>query len=279
MTGSYENWAKKGTPLAKEEGVFKGQIKVDKKQKLVFKFIADGDKWMTSENYKLEVDENGILNNYVDADELTVVEEFEQGDKHDDAVVTNKADLTQDEEVGYEEGEESGYIKGPDDVLTASSSFAAIPSHDSSTYSKYDISSDYEIPREYSQEYGSEGVDAGEEEESNQFNTPTNSVFNSTIMSPTKDRPSSTADTSILNVDTKLQHASDAPKEALPHKNEFDQDNTPKEGIVEIMKVPGAFPSPTASESNTNTNSIFFDKNPPAKKETLLSRFKNLFKS
>ena len=78
VTGNFDNWAKASAPLAREAGTFKDQVRVDKKQKIVFKFVVNGTDWVTSEGYKKEFDENAIENNYIDADELVEVEEFEQ---------------------------------------------------------------------------------------------------------------------------------------------------------------------------------------------------------
>lgn len=44
-------------------------------QKLVFKFVVNSN-WTTSNAFKIETDEHGNLNNYVDAEELIAVEEF-----------------------------------------------------------------------------------------------------------------------------------------------------------------------------------------------------------
>lgn len=54
---------------------FTGEVKVSSKLKLVFKFVVNSN-WITSDAFKAETDEHGNLNNYVDADELTAVEEF-----------------------------------------------------------------------------------------------------------------------------------------------------------------------------------------------------------
>lgn len=57
---------------------FSAIIKVPGKSKLVFKFIIDGAIWTTNDHYKTEIDRNGNQNNYVEAEELTPVEEFSE---------------------------------------------------------------------------------------------------------------------------------------------------------------------------------------------------------
>ncbi|GEQ66586.1 hypothetical protein JCM33374_g249 [Metschnikowia sp. JCM 33374] len=56
----------KSSDLAQYETI----VHVNEKQKLVFKFVINGCTWMIDESYKVEFDENGNQNNYVDAEEL-----------------------------------------------------------------------------------------------------------------------------------------------------------------------------------------------------------------
>lgn len=285
----------------KESGTFKGQIKVDKKQKLVFKFVVNETEWVTTGNYKSEFDENGIENNYIDADELIEVEEFEQEDVDENKGVSGSAftgiggsgkeeDVLgvfgdQDEDL-VKEREEPSHSKDTGDALTVTSSFATISTNDSTSDSKYE---NIEDNPQYDREDVEDGARVGNEEEddyinANQFNTPTNSIFNSTDLSTPADRNNkdpilSTADTTISNVDSSSQRMSNASKQTLSQVNVSDEDKLTgrKDEIVEILKVPGSFPSPTSSETNSNLN--YFENKQPVKRETFISKFKNLFKS
>lgn len=282
--------------------MFKRQIKVAKKQKLVFKFIVNGSEWLTCESYKSELDDNGIENNYIDADEFIEVEELEQEDVNTDKGVTratiggtgNIREVSNENMYSTDDGANTGgdtdcnRNRDTGDALTATSSFAAISTNNSTTDSRYDNIEDvYEDPQDDYREREVEGGNGNEDENpnGNEFNTPTNSVFNSTVLSTpligglSKYKASSTADTSVSQVDANSHRESYAGKQVLPQNNFSTKDKLtgPKDEMVEILKAPGAFPSPTASEFNTNIN--YFENNQPPKRETLISKFKNLFKS
>lgn len=77
VTGNFDNWLQADGVLAQDAELepFELVLKVPERQKLIFKFIINGD-WVTAGAYKIEHDEHGNSNNYVDADELVAVEEF-----------------------------------------------------------------------------------------------------------------------------------------------------------------------------------------------------------
>lgn len=106
VTGNFDDWNKSNPPLIKDDkcGKFKGVIKLDRQEKLVFKFIVDGD-WKLNALYKVEHDDGGMENNYVDAHELKIMEQFEQITKDQD-------DAKSGDNIHQ--------------VLTSSSSFAAV---------------------------------------------------------------------------------------------------------------------------------------------------------
>lgn len=303
VTGNFDNWAKANAPLTREAGTFKDQVWVDKKQKIVFKFVLNGTEWVTSEGYKKEFDGNGIENNYIDADELVEVEEFEQdaGETNDvsGGEVAGIGGVRRSNDVkgasggnGMKEKGEVDHIKDNSDALTATLSFAAISTNDSTSDSKYEHVVDaYESPQDnrgvFKDESGTGKDDEEEYDNGNQFDTPTNSVVNSYVLStPTdtknKDQVSSTADTSVSNIEPSSQRVSTGAKQPLaklnvPAKNKLtSHTESHKDEIVEILKVPGSFPSPTSSETNSSKN--YFETKPPVKRETLISRFKSLFK-
>ena len=106
VTGNFDNWNKSNPPLIKDDkcGMFKGVIKLGRQEKLVFKFIVDGD-WKLNALYKVEHDDSGMENNYIDAHELKIMEQFEQITKDQD-------DAKSGDNIHQ--------------VLTSSSSFAAV---------------------------------------------------------------------------------------------------------------------------------------------------------
>lgn len=64
--------------LAKDadSDAFEAILRLPERQKLVFKFVINGSDWVTDDSYKIEHDEHGNPNNYVDAYELIEVQEF-----------------------------------------------------------------------------------------------------------------------------------------------------------------------------------------------------------
>lgn len=59
-----------------DSDAFESILRLPERQKLVFKFVINGSDWVTDGAYKIEHDEHGNPNNYVDADELIEVQEF-----------------------------------------------------------------------------------------------------------------------------------------------------------------------------------------------------------
>lgn len=79
MTGNFDNWSQNVGVLTRKDASapFSVKVPIANKEKLVFKFVINGDNWTTSENYKAETDEHGNLNNFVDASELEIETEDE----------------------------------------------------------------------------------------------------------------------------------------------------------------------------------------------------------
>lgn len=109
-------------PLAKDDASnsFKGTVKLDSKDDFVFKFILNDHTWAVNQDYSIKTDEFGNENNYVSVDELTVFEEFEQGDRLDQTPEVAEPEQQQQKEQESSEGEDI------QQVLTSSSSFAAV---------------------------------------------------------------------------------------------------------------------------------------------------------
>lgn len=119
-------------------------------------------------------------------------------------------------------------------ILTTTSSFAGVslPSQDSTFEHLDDTGEEDQLDDEEE-----------DEEDINQFNTPTNSLFNS----------------GVLTTPTKTDSSSTNPTSARKKKGD----------VVEILQAPGAYPSSSFSNSSSN------DKD---KKDGLVSRFKSLFR-
>lgn len=120
ITGSFDGWTLSSELTAENE--YQKQFKFDKPEKVVFKFIVDGT-WTTNDEYKVEYDENGMKNNYIDAEEMIKVEEFEE-----------------EEEEGKEEDKDR---KNDLTQVSTSSSFAAvlIPGSSGSNFENVDEAS------------------------------------------------------------------------------------------------------------------------------------------
>lgn len=134
VTGNFDAWGQTQGILAKDadSDAFEAILRVPERQKLVFKFVINGSDWVTDESYKIEHDEHGNPNNYVDADELVEVQEF-----------TKEATPVEAEPVAVAEEEPKVTVPAkaePDtrdeeerltNVLTSGSSYAAVSVPDS----------------------------------------------------------------------------------------------------------------------------------------------------
>lgn len=180
MTGNFDNWSVKNDPLTatEEANGYSKLIKFEKREKIVFKFVVDGD-WRVSSNYKIEKDEAGIENNYIDADELVELQEFEVDDTPAAAAVVvpelkEEVEPAQLHAVAAPDVTSKATSAEPSDlsnVSTRGSSFAAvlIPSgNDHSTFEQID-------------------------------ETPTTSVINSRIINPVVEEKDNSTITSVSN--------------------------------------------------------------------------------
>ncbi|OBA23875.1 hypothetical protein METBIDRAFT_114565 [Metschnikowia bicuspidata var. bicuspidata NRRL YB-4993] len=74
---------------SEDSELFEGFVRVNDKQKLVFKFVVDGSLWTTAEKYKVEFDEHGNKNNYIEAEELILDSTCNPGAKDSSSVEIN----------------------------------------------------------------------------------------------------------------------------------------------------------------------------------------------
>lgn len=63
--------------MIRDGNVYKAVIQFPRQEKVVFKFIVDGN-WTTSSAYGVETDSSGIENNYIEASALVEVSQFEE---------------------------------------------------------------------------------------------------------------------------------------------------------------------------------------------------------
>lgn len=115
-------------------GNFEAEVKLPALDTILFKFVVNGE-WVTSGSYKTTHDEFGNTNNYLDAAELTAVEEFLEEPKQD----AETANYHPEPSGAADESVEDKLTQ----VLTAESSYAAVsipPSSDSAFEHVSDVS-------------------------------------------------------------------------------------------------------------------------------------------
>ncbi|ODV79109.1 uncharacterized protein CANTADRAFT_6284 [Suhomyces tanzawaensis NRRL Y-17324] len=329
ITGNFDNWSK-SLHAHKLGSVFEQTVTLDHRQRLVFKFVVDGD-WVLNRDYATEW-HDGVENNVVEAVQLEEVPEHHPvpepvvaaapnatlTPKHDSPVAPDApvAPVTPapkqsssnlplnsvpapsppadpegaplesfptDEDLlsDFDESVDvSGTKRTPvntdassksdrlTQVLTSSSSFAAV-SLLSSENDFHDI--------------GDQPASVVEED---QFNTPTNSLFNSVVLpsSTVEDRDASapeqpdgsnTANTSIANFNINSRNNSFTKPKLATNASDSTIPRTSHE-VVAILKAPGGYPV-SPKDKNEDLQS---PRNPSGigKRENLISRFKGLFK-
>lgn len=70
VTGDFDNWSMSEAPLTKADTRFVRLLTFNSRKKIVFKFVVNNEEWCVSKDYKIEEDEHGNQNNYIDADDL-----------------------------------------------------------------------------------------------------------------------------------------------------------------------------------------------------------------
>lgn len=182
VTGNFDDWSRSLKALKLDSGQFTATVKVPKRQKLVFKFVINDADWEVSGDYKIEKDENGIENNYVDASEL--VEDTE-------SVASSSGKAAPVSKSGTDGTE------GLTQTSTTESSFAAVSSSATVPESYEEVQSQ-ESPALV--EHGDMGVS---------METPTNSLDNSALLQDTT--------TNRKNSTTKIQDHEKIPSASDSH--------------------------------------------------------------
>lgn len=243
VTGNFDDWGKQHPPLTKDEGdnCFKGTVKLDHKQDLIFKFIINEDCWSINHNYSVTADEFGNDNNFVAADDLTMFEEFEQSQEPASLQETTASEK-ESMSLPHQELDQAG--EDIQQVLTSSSSFAAVslPS-DASNFEQVDP-----MPKPVT------GPDLSEQ--SDTIPRPNLSDSNSTLNNPKGCTTMAASDSTDSNY--KIPGA-------YP--------------VTPNSELSGASNSANPSTPTTSVNSPgASSRKPGTKKDGLVSRFKGFFK-
>lgn len=327
ITGNFDNWSR-SIPAKESVKHYVQRVQVDTPQKLVFKFIVNGEEWTTNSVYKLEADESGIHNNVIEGDELIKVPEdvpeVEDEESVEEKEVTspeviapevtapkvtppkviapeikststpvpevplvtsniydksparstsssvysetaddlNAADSSNIADLSEEVTSEIESIKEPisedeilsdiDDVLSGPEIISP-PASDNlthittgSSYAGVSLTSEYaEVNKE---DAHTDSAFEAADDEDDLYATPSTSVLNSTVLG--KDSP---ARPKLSSQNSESTIAKDSTNE-----------------VVQILKAPGGYPtSPTKADLSVS---------PPGRRETMISRFKGLFK-
>lgn len=143
-TGSFDDWAQKdGVLTPSSSGNFEAVVKLPARERIVFKYVLNGSDWVTHPELKTVLDEHGNFNNFVDADELTAVEEFvreptSEASEADEVSASSGSAGANVADAQEAESNEKDKDDKPEDklthVLTAESLYASVsipPSSDS----------------------------------------------------------------------------------------------------------------------------------------------------
>lgn len=266
VTGNFDNWSKRDGVLTKDadSDAFETELRLDSRQKLIFKFVINDTDWVTHEDYKLEHDEQGNPNNVVFAEELVAIEEFQKDPSPvvpsvQEPVIPYGVSTSKDAEVEPElpatpvklvletrsEGEKLTQ------VLTSESSYAAVSIPGFSDYENI------AIPDE------TEGLlgDPARNRTAPEDDTPTNSLYNSAVLAPTPGKQQPTQDSEVTTLGPNSRNSSFTGKPLQP-----EGDAVSKSPLV---KVPGSFPSPMKET---------LPEKRASRRDGLITRLKGLFR-
>jgi len=282
VTGNFDDWSQSQGVLTKdaEFDAFEVLLRVPERQKLVFKFVVNDSEWTTHDSYKLEHDEHGNSNNYVDADELIEVEEFTKEATPSPvatAAETSAAKTTPVTEAPAatvsQTSETVESVKTPvetafpaekhanlvlesregdeklTNVLTSDLSYAAVSVPESEGSAFENISRDEENDFDASNR-SARNRNAPEDI------TPTNSNSGATAAAK-QGGSGTTQDSEVTTLGPNSRNSSFTGR---PHQ--------PDSETVDILKVPGSFPLPVKSTEKR-----------PSRRDGLITRLKGMFRS
>lgn len=263
VTGNFDNWSQADGVFAKDAdlGVFETTLKVAERQKLVFKFVVNNSEWVTLPDYKIEYDEHGNPNNYVDAAELVAIEEFQRDVTPVPAVVlpveTKASEISKEVLPGTDSEPLELTPDVHDDeerltnVLTSGSSYAAVSIPESSDFE------DVPAPDEEGDDNEPRRRTAPEDD------TPTNSLYHSAVLSGSPMGGKQPQDPEVTTLGPSSRNSSFTGK--LHHA---EGDSSTK---LALVNLPGSFPSPKKEAHLT--------ENRGSRRDGLITRVRGLFRS
>lgn len=276
VTGNFDDWSQSQGVLAKDvdTGHYEAVLRLRERQKLIFKFVVNDSNWVTDDNYKVEYDEHGNPNNYVDASELVEVHEFtkEETPEVDSSTITPLPIVGSEQKpVEVPAAATAEKHSGPsttsilpvilaesrDDeekltnVLTSGSSYAAvsIPGSGDSGFENIsqDEDSDYD-PSNRNARHRTAPEDV----------TPTNS--NPGVIYSASKRPAGPGGAHDSEVTTLGSNSRSSSFTGGPQQ--------PDGETVDVLKVPGLYPSPVKSADKIS-----------GRRDGLITRLKGLFRT
>lgn len=251
VTGNFDDWSRSLKALKLDSGQFTATVKVPKRQKLVFKFVINDADWEVSGDYKIERDENGIENNYVDASEL--VEDTES--------VASSSSKTPLSKSGTDGAEELTQTSSKTPVSKSGTEGAEGLTQTSTTESSFAaVSSSATVPESYEEVQSQESPALVEHDDMGvSMDTPTNSLDNSALLQNTT--------TNSKNSATKVQDHGKVPISTDSQVLDSDYHS------VDHHRVPGSFPSTPPRGGSTRSQ-----ESSSVKKEGFMSKLKSMFR-
>ncbi|KAM9923222.1 hypothetical protein OXX59_005311 [Metschnikowia pulcherrima] len=155
VTGNFDDWAlsEKGVlSRSSDADQYETTIYLEEKHKIVFKFVVNGCIWTTNDTYKVEFDEHGNKNNYVDADVLNeVIVEVAQAEEIPDIQISTSPserfsqELREENDSAQSKETDSNALHSDDANEAETSSDDAISNESSETEVSHSSDTDHGI--------------------------------------------------------------------------------------------------------------------------------------
>lgn len=260
VTGNFDDWSQSQGVLTKDvdTGSFEAVLRLRERQKLVFKFVLNGSEWVTDDAYKVEYDEHGNPNNYVDASELIEVHEFTKEE-------TPKAETPEFSPLAVASSER-GPVELPEAATTESAAAkeTTLPTSDEEKLTNV-LTSDSSYAAVSIPGSGSSGFESISDEDD--FDPSNRNARHRTApedVTPTSSNPglkrpagSGAADSEVTTLGSNSRSSSFTGR---PQQSDCE--------TVDVMKVPGSFPSPVKSDEKVH-----------GRRDGLITRLRGLFRS
>lgn len=261
VTGNFDDWSQSQGVLTKDVDTsnFEAVLRLHERQKLVFKFVLNGSDWVTDDAYKVEYDEHGNPNNYVDASELIEVHEFTKEE-------TPKAETPEFSPLVVASSEQ-GPVEVPEAATTGSSAAkeTTLPTSDEEKLTNV-LTSDSSYAAVSIPGSGSSGFENISDEDDD-FDPSNRNARHRTApedVTPTSSNPGlkrpagpGAADSEVTTLGSNSRSSSFTGRPQQPDGE-----------TVDVMKVPGSFPSPVKSDEKVY-----------GRRDGLITRLRGLFRS